>query len=335
MDMEKEVDLNAEFEKKAQQNFNIKQKRISVLKNYGENFQENNYITNPAIGRDKQIKELILILLTPDKSAVLIGKPGVGKTATVEGLAYRIQRDDVPDVLKGYQVIKLNTAALLGTDPITGESKVQTLIDELKDKSKLILFIDEIHTLMGTKGEAMDFANMFKPALDRGDIKVIGATTTEEYERYILRDKAFVRRFQKVEIFEPTREENIQILIGTLPKIETRTGAKMMYTSFIQRRIMEFITDITSEYKRIYEIGSRYPDVSLTIVQQAFSNALFDNRNEVNVMDFKLAIMNSKNIYPDVINKSMPIFDKMFADQIEEYRQSTQGNFERLSEDTD
>ena len=325
--------LDQEFDEKTENAFNIKEKRISVLKNYGENFQENEYITNPAIGRDVQIKELILILLTPDKSAVLIGKPGVGKTATVEGLAYRIQKNDVPDVLKGYQVIKLNTAALLGTDPITGESKVQTLIDELKDKTKLILFIDEIHTLMGTKGEALDFANMFKPALDRGDIKVIGATTTEEYERYILRDKAFVRRFQKVEIFEPTREENIQILIGTLPKIEYRTGAKMMYTPFIQKRIMEFITDITSEYKRNYEIGSRYPDVSLTIVQQAFSNALFDNRTEVNIMDFKLAIVNSKNIYPDVIKKSMPQFDTMFEEQINEYRASIQGNYDRLSED--
>ena len=328
------MDLNEYFDQKVEENFDIKSKRISMLDNYGENFQKNEYITNPAIGRDQQIKELILILLTPDKSAVLIGKPGVGKTATVEGLAYRIQRNLVPDVLKGYQVIKLNTAALLGTDPVTGESKVQTLIDELKDKTKLILFIDEIHTLMGTKGEALDFANMFKPALDRGDIKVIGATTTEEYERYILRDKAFVRRFQKVEIFEPTREENIQILIGTLPKIEIRTGAKLKYTPFIQKRIMEFITDITSEFKRIYETGSRYPDVSLTIVQQAFSNALFNNRREVNIMDVKTAIMSSKNIYPDVIQKSMPQFDQMFAEQLEEYRQETEGNLERLSEET-
>lgn len=328
------MDLNDIFDEKVEKTFDIKSKRISMLENYGENFQENNYITNPAIGRDVQIKELILILLTPDKSAVLIGKPGVGKTATVEGLAYRIQKGAVPDILKDYQVIKLNTAALLGVDPVTGESKVQTLIDELKDKTKLILFIDEIHTLMGTKGEALDFANMFKPALDRGDIKVIGATTTEEYERYILRDKAFVRRFQKVEIFEPTREENIQILVGTLPKIEVRTGAKMKYTSFIQRRMMEFITDITSEYKRIYEIGSRYPDVSLTIVQQAFSNALFDNRFEVNVIDFKQAIMNSKNIYPDVIAKSMPQFDVMFADQIAEYNEEHQGSYERLSEES-
>ena len=107
--------------------------------------------------------------------------------------------------------------------------------------------------------------------------------------------------------------------MGTLPKIEKRTGAKMMYTPFIQRKMMEFITDITSEYKRIYEIGSRYPDVSLTMVQQAFSNALFDNRNQVNVADFRLAIINSKNIYPDVIRKALPVFDTMFADQIEEY----------------
>lgn len=296
--------------------FDIKKKRISILDNYGENFQNKDYITNPAIGRDEQIKQLILILLTPDKSAVLIGKPGVGKTAIVEGLAYRIQKGLVPDVLKGYQVIKVNTSALLGVDPVTGEAKIQTLIDEIKTKSKLILFIDEIHTLMGTKGEALDFANMFKPALDRGDIKVIGATTTEEYERYILRDKAFVRRFQKVEVAEPTREENIQILIGTLPKIEKRTGAKMMYTPFIQRKMMEFITDITSEYKRIYEIGSRYPDVSLTMVQQAFSNALFDNRTEVNVLDFRKAIENSKNIYQDVIDKALPEFDRIFKEEI-------------------
>ena len=315
-------------------NSDLKQKRINMLQMYGENFQEKEYITNPAIGRDEQIKQLILILLTPEKSAVLIGKPGVGKTATVEGLAYRIQKHEVPDILKDYQVIKLNTSALLGEDPVTGEAKVQILIEELKNETKLILFIDEIHTLMGGSGDALDFANMFKPALDRGDIKVIGATTTEEYERYILRDKAFVRRFQKVEIFEPTREENIEILIGTLPKIEKKTGAKMMYTPFIQKRMMEFVTDITSEYKRIYEIGSRYPDVSLTIVQQAFSNALYDNRNKVNVMDFKKAIMNSKNIYPDVIQKSMPQFDVMFSDQITEYEEKNENKYERLSEES-
>jgi SpoVK/Ycf46/Vps4 family AAA+-type ATPase len=294
---------------------NIKEKRISMLETYGENFQKKDYITNPAIGRDEQIKQLVLILLTPDKSAILTGKPGVGKTAVVEGLAWRIQMGLVPDLLDGYQVIKVNTSALIGLDPNTGESKIQNLIDELKSETKLILFIDEIHTLMGNKDESLDFANAFKPALDRGDIKVVGATTSEEYERFILRDKAFVRRFQKIEISEPTRNENVQILLGTLPKIEKRTGAKLLYTDFKKRRLMEFLTDITSEYKRIYEIGSRYPDVTLTLLQQAFSNALFDNRNEVNINDFRLAILDSKAIYPDVIKKAIPEFDEIFKEE--------------------
>lgn len=312
---------------------NIKEKRISVLKTYGENFQNKEYITDPAIGRDEQIKQLILILLTPDKSAILVGKPGVGKTATIEGLAYRIQKGDVPDILKGYSVIKVSTSAMIGNDPVTGEAKIQILLEELKNETKLILFIDEIHTLMGEYGQSMDFANAFKPALDRGDIKVVGATTSEEYERYILRDKAFVRRFQKVEILEPTREENIEILMGTLPKIEKRTGATMMYTSFIKSKIMAFITDITSEYKRIYEIGSRYPDVSLTIVQQAFSNALYNNRKYVNILDFRTAIMSSKNIYPDVIEKSMPSFDEMFSDQLKELEDENYSTIEKLEEE--
>ncbi len=309
--------------------FDIKSKRISILDNYGENFLDKDYITNPAIGRDNEIKQLILILLTPDKSAVLVGKPGVGKTAIVEGLAYRIQNGLVPNALKDYGVVKVNTSALLGVDPVTGEAKINTLIDEIKSKNKLILFIDEIHTLMSSSGEALDFANMFKPALDRGDIKVIGATTSDEYERYILRDKAFVRRFQKIDVAEPTREENIDILMGTLPKIEKRTGIKMMYTPYVQRKMMEFITDITSEYKRIYEIGSRYPDVSLTLVQQAFSNALFENRSAVSVIDFKNAIINSKNIYPDVIQKSMSSFNTIFSDQIAEYNVEN-GIYEKL-----
>lgn len=307
----------ANKEMKNTDNFDIKSKRISILKTYGENFNEKEFITNPAIGREEELKELMLILLTPDKSAILTGKPGVGKTSIVEGLAYLIQNKRVPNALLDYQIIKINTSALLGIDPVTGESKIQNLMEELKEYKNLILFIDEVHTLMG-KGESLDFANMFKPGLDRGDIKVIGATTTEEYERYILRDKAFVRRFQKVIVEEPTREQNIEICIGTLPKIEKRTNAKMLYSNFVKQTMMEFLTDITSEYKRIYEIGSRYPDVTLTMIQDAFSYAVFDNRKYVNVLDFRKAIENSKSIYPDVITKSLPTFDTTFAREIED-----------------
>ena len=299
-------------------NDEIRKSKISILKSYGENFTEKEYITNPAIGREEEIKQLVLILLTPEKSAILIGKPGVGKTAIVEGFAYRIQIGNVPDALKTYQVIKVNTSALLGMDPDTGESKIQILLDELKNYHNLILFIDEIHTLMGTKGEALDFANMFKPGLDRGDIKVIGATTTEEYEQYILRDKAFVRRFQRVEVKEPTREETIAICMGTLPKIEKKTGATLMYDSYVKEKIMAFLTDLTSEYRRVYETGARYPDVTLAILQQAFSFALYNNRKDVNIFDVKKAILNTKNVYSDVIKKEIPRFEKEFKQEIED-----------------
>ena len=289
---------------------------FSVLDRYGTYVTKEDYITDPAIGRDQQIKELILILLTPEKSAILIGKPGIGKTAIVEGLAYRIQQNDVPEALKGYEIINIKTASLLGTMP-SGESKVQKMIDELKTKEKLILFIDEVHMLIGaTDSSSLDFANIFKEGLGRGSIKVIGATTTEEYERYILRDKAFTRRFQKIEVPEPSREETIKIMMGTLPKFEKQTGRKMKYTSFIQERIMSFLVDITSEYKRVYALGSRYPDVCLTLLKQAFSYTVYDNRQYMDIFDVRKAIENSKNIYPDVIKKELPNFDKMFNDII-------------------
>lgn len=311
--------MNQNINSNGEQNtYDIKSKRISILDTYGENFIKKEFITNPAIGREKELKELMLILLTPDKSAILTGKPGVGKTSIVEGLAYLIQKRQVPNQLLNYQIIKVNTSALLGIDPVTGESKIQNLIEELKNYEHLILFIDEIHTLMGSKGEALDFANMFKPGLDRGDIKVIGATTTEEYERYILRDKAFVRRFQRVEVKEPTREETIAICMGTLPKIEKKTGATLMYDPYVKEKIMAFLTDLTSEYRRVYETGARYPDVTLAILQQAFSFALYNNRKDVNIFDVKKAILNTKNVYSDVIKKEIPRFEKEFKQEIED-----------------
>ncbi len=287
-----------------------------MLEKYGENFTERKYITNPAIGRDDEINQLIIILLTPEKSGILVGKPGIGKTAIVEGLGYRIQRGEVPDALKDYRIWKLNTASLIGVMPGTNEPKITKLLSEIKDQEKLILFIDEIHTLIGTEagGGGMDFAQVFKPGLDRGNIKMIGATTTEEYDQYILRDKAFVRRFQKVEVAEPTREHTIQILMGTLPKFEAKTGAKMKYTPFIQEKIMAFIVDLTSEYKRVYEFSVRYPDVALTILQQAFSYAVFDNKKEVDIRDVKKAIQNTKLVYPDVIKKDLVKFYDEFSD---------------------
>ena len=293
----------------------MQENEYSIINRYGDNFTSKTYITNPAIGREEELKKLILVLLTPDKSAILTGKPGIGKTAIVEGLAYKIQKDEVPDALKGYEIVKIDTQALVGTVKDTGDTRVQALIDEIKTKEKFILFVDEIHTLINSNSDnALDFANMFKTGLGRGDIKVIGATTSNEYERYILKDKAFVRRFTKIEVEEPDREITIKILMGTLPKIEKNMNAKLAYTSFIQEKIMAFIVDITKEFNRVYETEGRYPDIALTLLTQAFSEAVFDNKQIVTIEHIEKAIKNSTAIYPDVINKGIVSLREEFKD---------------------
>ena len=294
----------------------------SIIDKYGDNFTLKNYITNPAIGRDEEIKDLILVLLTPDKSVILTGKPGIGKTAIVEGLAYKIQKGDVPDALKGYTVVKIDVQSLMGTVKESGDTKVQTLVDEIKHKEKFILFIDERHTLVNSTSESsLDFANMFKTGLGRGDIKVVGATTTAEYERYILRDKAFARRFTKIEVEEPDREHTIKILMGTLPKIEANANAKLAYTPYIQEKIMEFIVDLTKEYNRVYETSGRYPDVPLTMLAQAFSEAVFDNKKIVTIEHIEKAILNSRAIYPDIIKKGVEELRIQFKDLFQQEEQ--------------
>lgn len=293
----------------------MQENEYSIINRYGDNFTSKTYITNPAIGREEELKKLILVLLTPDKSAILTGKPGIGKTAIVEGLAYKIQKEEVPDALKGYEIVKIDTQALVGTVKDTGDTRVQALIDEIKTKEKFILFVDEIHTLINSNSDnALDFANMFKTGLGRGDIKVIGATTSNEYERYILKDKAFVRRFTKIEVEEPDREMTIKILIGTLPRIEKNMNAKLAYTSFIQEKIMAFIVDITKEFNRVYETEGRYPDIALTLLTQAFSEAVFDNKQIVTIEHIEKAIKNSTAIYPDVINKGIVSLREEFKD---------------------
>ena len=288
----------------------------SILDRFSDNLTEVTYITNPAVARDEEIKKLILVLLTPEKSAVLVGKPGIGKTAIVEGLAYRIQRKEVPDALIGYTIYRVNTTALINTNG--EENRVLKLVEELKQREKVILFIDEIHTLIGSDAQgALDLANMFKEGLSRGSIKMIGATTTYEYERYIMRDKAFLRRFEKVDVSEPTEEMTVEILMKTLPKLEKQTGVILPYTDFIKEKIMKFIVNMTTEYKRVYEISSRYPDIALVILRQCFSNAIYENRKTINFKNIYDAIRTTKAVYPDVIKKELVNFKEIFKEELE------------------
>ena len=289
--------------------------KFPIITNYCEDLTAKEYVTNPAIAREDEIKKTMLVLLTPDKSALLIGKAGIGKTAIVEGIAYKIQRGDVPNALKGYHIEKINSSSMLGSMTVNGkkESVTNLLVAELKRAPKTILFIDEVHTLIGgSKDGPMDLANILKPALDRGDIKAIGATTTIEYETYIVRDRAFLRRFDRIEVLEPSRDATIQILMGTIPKIEHSTGIKMIKNHYIATLLVESIVDATSEYKRVYGLSAMYPDVSLSVLSGAFSNALFENRQEVDIIDVYTAIRDSKRIYPDSRVKECAAFRDKF-----------------------
>ena len=292
-----------------------------IITTYCEDLTSKKYVTNPAIARDDEIKKTMLVLLTPDKSALLIGKAGICKTAIVEGIAYLIQKNQVPNALQGYRIVKINTSSLKGTMTVNGkeESVVNLLVNELKKAPKTILFLDEVHTLIGGSSDGpMDLANILKPALDRGDIKAIGATTTIEYETYIVKDRAFLRRFDRIDVSEPSEEATVQILLGTIPKIEYKTGIKMQPNHYLTTLLMESIVSATSEFKRVYGLSAMYPDVSLSVLSGAFSNALFENRSEVDIIDVYMAIRNSKRIYPDSRVKECQAFREKFKRICEE-----------------
>ena len=293
----------------------------SLIKRYATDLTKKTYYTDPSIARDEELKRMILILFTPEKSPILVGKPGIGKTAIVEGLAWRIQNGMVPDALKGYTILKIDTAALVGNisdSSGTSDMKLQILVKELEEMDKVILFIDETHTLIGNKTEGgLDFANILKPALARGNIKMIGATTTDEYDYYIVKDKAFLRRLQKIEVAEPDQDATVKILTGSIPKIEKQTGVSMPYGDFIKEQIMRFIVEMTVEYNRVFESASRYPDVCFAILTKAFSYAIFDNKNTIGIKHFWEAISTTDVVYPDVLNKFKPIFRERFYELIE------------------
>ena len=295
----------------------MQQQTFSVLKNYGEDLTSKVYITDPAIARDDEIKRLMMILLTPEKSAILVGKAGIGKTSIVEGLAYRILKRTVPPILQGYRVIKLNSSALIGKVNLNGTEVliVNLLIEELKNVEKTIVFIDEIHTLIGNNNEiSMDLANLLKPAIDRGAVKLIGATTDIEYNTYIVRDRAFLRRFEKIDITEPSAKTTVEILFRSLPKIEALTGAKFKYNEYITKMLLESIVNATSEYKRVYGLGAMYPDICFFVLTVAFSAALVQSRNYVTALDVYTAILNSKRIYPDSIVRELATFREQYKD---------------------
>ena len=226
---------------------------LNPLKKYGRNLVDDvrNKKIDPVIGRDDEIRRVIEILSRKTKNnPVLIGEPGVGKTAIVEGLAWRIFNNDVPLGLKDKDLIELDMGSLIAGAKYRGEfeERLKAVLKEVEEADgKIILFIDEIHNLVGagkTEG-AMDAANLLKPMLARGELRCIGATTFDEYRKYIEKDAALERRFQKVQVDEPTVEDTVSILRGLKDRFEAHHGVQIKDDAIIAAASLSnrYVTD--------------------------------------------------------------------------------------------
>ncbi len=277
----------------------------TFLNTYAYNMNERTYKANPAIGREQELKDLELILISPKKSPILIGESGVGKTSVVEGLVWCLQRGEVPDLLKNRTIFKLTTTSLLSGTKYVGEmeERIRQLTAELYKYPDVILFIDEIHTIVGagsTESSHNDISNMLKPFIDRGDIKIIGATTVQEYESFLLPDRALARRFYPIEIEEPDTPMTLDILLGTIPVIEADTRVKNIFSPEQTHNLLSTLIRLSDTGNQPEGRVTRLPELPLTILEMAFSYAALDSRTELSVSDLIQAVRHTNLLKKEV-----------------------------------
>lgn len=260
-------------------------------------------LIDPVIGREKEINRLLEILCRRTKNnPILIGEAGVGKTAIVEELANRIVNNNVPDILKNKKIISLDMASSVAGTKYRGEfeERMKKVLSELEDNDDIILFIDEIHTIMGAGGAegAIDASNIFKPSLARGKMRCIGATTIEEYKKYIESDGALDRRFQKIEVKEPNKKEVKDILLKLKPIYETH------HEVIISEKMIDKIIEMSNRY-----IHDRFePDKSIDVLDEVCSKvSLKENENDLKIKK----LYNELNLI--VTKKNQSIINDNFA----------------------
>ena len=269
---------------------------------------------DPVVGREMEIKRVMQILTRRTKNnPVIVGDAGVGKTAIAEGLAQKVANDDVPDRLKGRRVIALDMGALVAGSKFRGEfeERLKAVMDEVREaQGEVILFIDEIHTVVGAGAAegSIDASNMLKPALSRGELQCVGATTMDEYRKYIEKDKALERRFQPVFVEEPSVEDTIQILKGLRPK----------YEEHHKIRITDEALEAAARLSSRYLTDRHLPDKAIDLIDEAASKIRIDSESappEIKEMEKKLTELTN---------------EEKAAEQREDYRQQAELKSERL-----
>ncbi|MDR3320856.1 MAG: ATP-dependent Clp protease ATP-binding subunit, partial [Synergistaceae bacterium] len=282
---------------------------------------------DPVIGRDREIARISQILTRRTKNnPVLIGSPGVGKTAVVEGLARKIASGEIPEMLKDRRVVQLNVANLIAGTKYRGEfeERMRRILKELKDSKNVVLFIDEIHTIIGAGGAegAVDAANILKPSLARGDIQVIGATTMDEFRKYIEKDSALERRFQPVIVDEPSEENTVLILQGLREHYEAHH--KVKYT--------EEALSAAARLSNRYISGRFLPDKAIDLIDEAAARVRLDTMEspeELKEMERRLADLRKQKeavVVAQEFEKAASLRDdeRMMCEQLEEYRRNWQ-----------
>lgn len=251
---------------------------------------------DPVVGRETEIQRVIQILSRRNKNnPCLIGEPGVGKTAIVEGLAQRIVRGEVPATVRGKRLLTLDLSGMVAGSKYRGEfeERIKGVIAEVKSAGDVILFVDEMHTLIGAGGAegAIDASNILKPALARGEIQLIGATTVNEYHKYVERDAALERRFQPVMVEEPTQEEALEILEGIVPRYEQHHKVKVTREAMQEavRLSVRYINDRNLPDKAIDVIDEACAAVRLKKPEKKNANPLESLGKKLNEEDEKLA----------------------------------------------
>lgn len=271
----KKVENEPVIKKETVVNQKLSDKDILELEKFGKVLNKKNYVVAPTIGRERELKNLMITLAQDKKRPLIVGDSGVGKTAIVEEFAYRIKNDQVPNFLQNKIILEVNPSDIVAGCQYVGmfEDNMTKLM-KLCEKLDVIVFIDEIHTIYGigsTKGKDNDMASMLKYYIDRTNVKVIGTTTSKEYDEFFSGD-ALKRRFEKITVKEPTDEVLYQIIYKVIKDYYVKSGITFENET-IMKEIVKIIIDATDKSHRVYNDMINNPDLSISIVDKAFAFA--------------------------------------------------------------